>query len=293
MFASPAASHCGMLLAAMETVDLVSMFLLGLLGTGHCVGMCGPLVLAFPASSGRFAAHLMYHLGRVLTYTAVGALMGGIGAGLGLLGDETGRESLLTIARVQVFFSSLAALFMFYLGLSRLGVVREPAWMAVAQPSRIPGFSRLQSGALSGRNLPVYLAIGLVLGFLPCGLSFAAFARALPAGGAPAGALAVLVFGLGTVPGLLLLPVSVNQAGPLATIAGTLYQVSTLLMFVGFPWSPHSAGKGGRGRGLPALPSSEAIRAVSSPHTKAPAPSTSSMSKSKPRPRMPCPSRPY
>jgi sulfite exporter TauE/SafE len=191
--------------AAMETVDHLSMFLLGLLGTGHCVGMCGPLVLAFPASSGRFAAHLMYHLGRLFTYTAVGALMGGIGAGLGLLGGEAGRESLLTIARVQVFFSSLAAVFMFYLGLARLGIVREPAWMAVAKPSRIPGFSRLQANALSGKSLPVYLVIGLVLGFLPCGLSFAAFARALPAGGAPAGALAVLVFGLGTVPGLLLL----------------------------------------------------------------------------------------
>ena len=86
------------------------------------------------------------------------------------------------------------------------------------------------------------------------------------------------------VPALLALPVSVNQAGPLETIGATLYQVSTLLMLVGFPYRPFCAGNGGRDRGRPDWPSSDAISAVSSPHTKAPAPSTSSMSKLNPRP---------
>src|SRR6202142_4732956 len=76
------------------------------------------------------------------------------------------------------------------------------------------------------------------------------------------------------VPALLVLPVSVNQAGPLATMGAMLYQVSTLLMLVGQPHRPFCAGTGGRGRGRPAKPSSEAIRAVSSPQTNAPAPST-------------------
>ena len=86
------------------------------------------------------------------------------------------------------------------------------------------------------------------------------------------------------VPALLGEPVSVNQAGPLETMGATLYQVSTLLMFVGLPYRPFWAGNGGRVRGLPDWPSSEAMSAVSSPQTKAPAPSTSWMSKSKPRP---------
>ena len=94
------------------------------------------------------------------------------------------------------------------------------------------------------------------------------------------------------VPALFGLPVSANQAGPLETIGATLYQVSTLLMLVGLPQRPFWAGKGGRGRGRPAWPSSEAMSAVSSPQTKAPAPSTSSMSKLKPRPRMFSPSMP-
>ena len=88
------------------------------------------------------------------------------------------------------------------------------------------------------------------------------------------------------VPALLALPVSVNQAGPFSTMGAMLYQVSTLLMLVGLPQRPFCAGNGGRGRGRPAQPSSDAISAVSSPQTNAPAPSTISMSKWKPRPRM-------
>src|ERR1039458_6953450 len=81
------------------------------------------------------------------------------------------------------------------------------------------------------------------------------------------------------VPELFGLPVSLNQAGPLVTMGATLYQVSTLLMLVGYPHKPFCAGNGGRGLGRPAQPSRELINAVSSPHTKAPAPSTRPMLK--------------
>src|SRR5579871_1902443 len=94
------------------------------------------------------------------------------------------------------------------------------------------------------------------------------------------------------VPELLVLPVSLNQAGPLVTMGAMLYQVSTLLILVGIPHRPFFAGKGGRGRGRPAKPSSDEISAVSSPQTKAPAPSTSRISNSKPRPRILRPSIP-
>ena len=77
--------------------------------------------------------------------------------------------------------------------------------------------------------------------------------------------------------------------GTQAMMGATLYQVSTLLMLVGYPHRPFCAGNGGRGRGRPAWPSSEAISAVSSPQTKAPAPSTISILKLKPRPRMSSP----
>ena len=181
--------------------ELASMFVLGIMGTGHCVGMCGPLVLALPARSGRATAHLFYHLGRILTYTLVGALMGGAGATLVSAARATG-SGLAGVARVQVGLSVLAAALLLVFGLGRLGILRDPRWLALAAPTRIPGFRRVQRGALTGGGAGSMFLLGLLLGLLPCGLSYAAFARALPAGGPAEGALLVLAFALGTVPGL-------------------------------------------------------------------------------------------
>ncbi len=77
------------------------------------------------------------------------------------------------------------------------------------------------------------------------------------------------------VPLLFSVPRLLNALAPLVTIHGTLAKVSTLLMEVGESHSPLVAGNGGRTRGMPRLPSIEAISAVSSPHTNAPAPSFS------------------
>ena len=75
------------------------------------------------------------------------------------------------------------------------------------------------------------------------------------------------------VPLLPSVPIEANQAAPFRMIGATFAQVSTLLMFVGLPQRPETAGKGGRGCGMPRLPSMLAMSAVSSPHTNAPAPS--------------------
>jgi len=183
--------------------SLVSMLMLGLLGTGHCVGMCGPLVLALPGRSGRLLPHLLYHLGRILTYTVVGALLGGIGQGLAsALGAAA--DSLDVVAYVQLGLAALAALFMAVLGLARLGLIPEPALLGLASASKIPGFQLVQARAAGGGALWSYLPLGLMLGLLPCGLSFGAFARALPAGGLLEGAVLLTAFGIGTLPGLLL-----------------------------------------------------------------------------------------
>ncbi len=189
----------------MSHLDFTSMFLLGLSGTGHCLGMCGPLVLAIPAVSGRFSSHLFYHLGRASTYVAIGIIMGALGAGLSLLAGKGGEEPLVWVVRVQVGLSAVAALFLLGFGLSRLGLLREPGWMALSSPARIPGFRRVLDSAARRRDHTSMLLTGMLLGFLPCGLSFAAFARALAAGGAVQGGVLTFVFAAGTLPGLLLL----------------------------------------------------------------------------------------
>ena len=186
------------------------MFLLGLLGTAHCLGMCGPLVLALPASRGRLRSHLLYHAGRITTYTIVGAVLGAIGSGLVGLSSLSSEDPMGTVARVQVVVSLGAAVLLGWLGLARLGIMAEPSWMAMATPSRVPGFSRVLRRAAAGGSLSM-VGLGLVLGLLPCGLSFAAFAAALPSGGAAQGALAVFAFGLGTLPGLLLLGTAASR----------------------------------------------------------------------------------
>ena len=79
------------------------------------------------------------------------------------------------------------------------------------------------------------------------------------------------------VPLLVAVPMPANASAPWRMIHGTMARVSTLLMRVGLPQRPDCAGKGGRKRGMPRRPSTEAIRAVSSPQTKAPAPSLMEM----------------
>ncbi len=181
------------------------MFMLGILGTGHCIGMCGPLVIAFPARSGRIASHLYYHLGRIFTYVVIGSVMGGIGVGLAQIAAATGGSYPVWVARIQMGVSFTAAVFLLIFGLTRLGIMSEPGWMTLASPGKIPGYRKLLKSAFSNKRHAEMLLLGLMMGFLPCGLSFAAFTRALPSGSPITGAAMVFAFALGTVPGLLLL----------------------------------------------------------------------------------------
>ncbi|MCF8078608.1 MAG: sulfite exporter TauE/SafE family protein [Desulfobacterales bacterium] len=189
---------------APSSIDLTAMFLLGIFGTGHCIGMCGPLVVAFPGRSGGYRHHLAYHGGRLLTYTAIGAIMGAAGAGLGWIAGMTGSDPALWITRSQVMFSLAAAGFLLLFGLGRIGLVQEPRWLSIAEPQKIPGLGRLLRSGAAAETWRGLFVLGAMFGFLPCGLSFGAFARALGAGNMAAGALLTAAFGAGTLPGLLL-----------------------------------------------------------------------------------------
>ncbi len=94
------------------------------------------------------------------------------------------------------------------------------------------------------------------------------------------------------VPLLPAVPRELNHSAPFLTMSGTLARVSTLFIAVGLPKRPDTAGYGGLGLGMPRLPSMLCMRAVSSPHTKAPAPIFTTMSRSMPLSRMFRPIRP-
>jgi sulfite exporter TauE/SafE len=187
-----------------ENFSYLSLFLLGLFGTGHCIGMCGPLVLAFPGRTGRFLPHLWYHSGRIATYALIGVFMGAAGAGLTRLSTAGGADPLLWILRIQVGLSLAAGGFLIYFGLSQLGILKAIEWMTAARPEKIPGYKKLiRSAFLQGADRQMLLT-GMVMGLLPCGLSYAAYSRALATVDPWQGGIGLLAFGSGTLPGLLL-----------------------------------------------------------------------------------------
>lgn len=172
-----------------------ALFLVGLLGGTHCIGMCGGIVGALSLGGpARWSLHLAYNAGRILSYTAAGALAGALGAaGIGLGGD----------APVRIVLYLVANLMLVALGLYLLGVTR-----ALAFTERLGQRLWLHIQPLTRRFLPVRTVaqafpLGVLWGWLPCGLVYSALATALGSGSVAGGALAMLAFGAGTLPNLL------------------------------------------------------------------------------------------
>jgi hypothetical protein len=168
-----------------------------LMGFSHCLGMCGPLVASFGLSARpgagavrTAAAQLPYHLGRVTTYAAIGALMGATGAFVNVAGQLAGLGEVMAL---------LAGALMVALGLGAAGVTDLLRRLEATASRRLMLFLRplLQGGA--ARLYP----LGLALGFLPCGVSWTIFLGSAASGGPVPGLLMALAFGLATVPGLL------------------------------------------------------------------------------------------
>ncbi|WP_440027788.1 sulfite exporter TauE/SafE family protein [Chromobacterium amazonense] len=174
----------------------------GLLGGGHCVGMCGGIVAALtlhhPAGYTRWRVLAGYNLGRLASYALIGALLGGLAsAGLSLASSHPYQLALLALANLM-----LVAMGLYLAGLGQAIVLLEKLGQ--------PVWRRLQP--LVGRLLPVRslagaLAVGAVWGWLPCGLVYSASISALASGSAWHGAGLMLAFGLGTLPNLLLMGV--------------------------------------------------------------------------------------
>jgi sulfite exporter TauE/SafE len=181
------------------TTTLGELFLSGLLGSlGHCLGMCGPLVTMFGVQfrARRLAGlpyHLLYHASRVGVYALLGALVGGLGSALGL-GDSLGR--------VAGIVSLLLGLGVVLLGLGYLG------WLPLG---RIEGagawLNKAMGWALQQGSFVRVPVLGALNGLLPCGLVYSALLVVASTGGLLAGAARMAVFGLGTVPALLVMGV--------------------------------------------------------------------------------------
>lgn len=182
-------------------MSLFSAFLLGLAGSLHCIGMCGPIAISLPRRPGQsrsafLQGRILYNIGRSITYAVMGALFGLLGQSIRLAGFQQG----LSIACGAVILLYLAARYL------RWGHGALDAWLArLVAPLQHAIAQRLGGGAR--RNL---LVIGVLNGFLPCGLVYVALAGAIATGSAVDGAAFMLFFGLGTAPLML----AASLAGP-------------------------------------------------------------------------------
>jgi sulfite exporter TauE/SafE len=194
-------------------------FLLGLAGSLHCVGMCGPLMLAMPlpadARRAALAQTLVYQSGRILTYVALGGFFGVLGQGIAIAGFQQALSIVAGVAMIT------AALF-------------STQWERTVL--QVPGLAQLtrQVQRQMGRLLRTHahgtpFVIGLLNGLVPCGLVYAAVAGAISTTNGLHGAVFMMLFGLGTLPLLLVLMWS-GQRIPVAIRSRFRYVQPALLL---------------------------------------------------------------
>lgn len=176
-----------------------SLFIVGLLGGVHCVGMCGGIVSALSFQTekplaGQSLQHLAYNAGRILTYGIAGGIVGGIGqAGVFFAGRQ-----------LAPFHYLFANLMLIALGLYLMGITRFLAPVERAGGVLWRKIQPLSKRLLPARTIGQAFTVGIVWGWLPCGLVYSALATAMTAGSVLGGGYVMLAFGLGTLPNLLL-----------------------------------------------------------------------------------------
>lgn len=209
-------------------ISYLLAFATGILGGfGHCIGMCGPIVAAYslqriiPADKNNsfmfssITPHMFYNSGRISTYIFIGGLMGLAGSFV----DIAAR-----LAGIQNFISIAAGIFMIAMGLGIVG-----AWRGLNMLEKHNNFVlRLIKAFASERSVWRYYPIGVLMGFLPCGLSYSIFIASAGTGNAVSGMTVSAMFGLGTLPALLSFGTIITYLG--AKTRGIIYRAGGLVV---------------------------------------------------------------
>lgn len=184
-------------------MDFITPLTIGLIGSFHCLGMCGPIVVALPLKNNnlfsKIAGAVLYNSGRVVTYSILGILFGLLGQGIHMAGFQQWTSILLGAAMI------VSVLFPF--------VFREKITIG----NLFTGFSarlitRLRK-LFTDRSYFSLLMIGLLNGLLPCGLVYVAIAGAIGSGTILNGAIFMMLFGIGTIPLLLVATLASDAIG--------------------------------------------------------------------------------
>lgn len=215
----------------MHDFTYISAFAAGLLGGVHCIGMCGGIVGALnfgiarhQGSARSYAILLTYNLARISSYVLAGALMGGLTALV---------VHWMDLRLLQKTLQWLAAIFMLLLGFYLAGW-----WMLLAHVEKIGGGIWRRIEPLARRLLPVHtlaqaFALGLLWGWIPCGLVYSVLIWSVASANAADGALLMLCFGLGTLPNLLAMGVFAQQLNKWVRASGVRQLAGVMVMGFG------------------------------------------------------------
>ena len=187
-------------------ITFFTLFLLGFFGGTHCVGMCGGLSSAFalqlPPHLNRLGLIVLLNLGRISSYVLIGLIVGLVGQ-IGISLDDTRwlQNGLYVAANILMLLLGLylAGLSTAATQIERIG---RPIWKRLN-----PILNRL----LPIKSVPACFGVGMLWGWLPCGLVYSASLYALGSGNAVQGGLYMLAFALGTLPNLLAMGIFAAQ----------------------------------------------------------------------------------
>ena len=176
-------------------IEYSLIFMAGLLASMHCLGMCGPIVLAYSMAktgesrkTGEWELHVAYNIGRIFSYAVLGVIAGLAG---------------LTVSALNIVSETIAIVggaIMLLAGLSMLGLLPLPTQLLPETASSV--LRQLHRTLLLQRTFASKFSLGLLTPLLPCGILYAMFAKATTVGSITGAAFTMAVFGAGMAPAL-------------------------------------------------------------------------------------------
>ncbi len=198
--------------------ETLASFIVGLTGSLHCLGMCGPLIIAwslryrsasfagsgdtgFSLFSGAFLHHLAFHAGRIATYSLLGAIIAAIFSSL-----EVHRFSM----QYRAGFAVVSGIVLIGMGLVIFGALPLPLFVTRLFTPQASAFGKKLARLADSRSLGSKAGLGFLTGLLPCGLSWAMLVAAASTLSPARGFVMMASFGLGTIPALLAVGMSAS-----------------------------------------------------------------------------------
>ena len=169
---------------------LYTAFLFGLISSLHCIGMCGPIAMMLPVDKNntvkKTSQIITYHLGRLFAYGSIGLLFGLLGKGFFLAGIQQQLSIFIGVAMILIIIIPERNLAKYNFSKPIFGIISKIKTTLGAQ--------------FKNKSYTSFFTIGLLNGFLPCGMVYVALFGAIAMQSAGYGVLYMLLFGLGTVP---------------------------------------------------------------------------------------------